>query len=116
MPEADVVGFVEEYENNGGYPSFFELTFGMALKHFQASAVDIVILETGMGGRLDSTNVIPSAEVCVVINIGLDHQQFLGQNIWDITAEKAGILKRGVQVVLGKMRPEAQSVIARKSS
>ena len=115
IPEADVVCFVEEYENKWGYPSFFELTFGMAIKHFQASAVDIVILETGMGGRLDSTNVIPSADVCVVTNIGLDHQQFLGQTIRDIAAEKAGILKHGVPVVLGKMRPEAQSVILEKA-
>ena len=69
----------------------------------------MVVLETGMGGRLDSTNVIPSPEVAVVTNIGLDHQQFLGPDIRSIAKEKGGIFKDGVPVVLGPMRPEAQS-------
>ena len=66
--------------------------------------MDIVILETGMGGRLDSTNVIPTAELCVITNIGLDHQAFLGTDIRSIAEEKAGIIKFDVPVVLGKMR------------
>lgn len=111
IPESDVIDFVESYYEVWDSPSFFELTFGMALKYFSYSKVDIVILETGMGGRLDSTNIIPSAEVCVVTNVGLDHQQFLGTTIREIAGEKAGILKHGVPVVLGKMRPEAQSVV-----
>jgi len=81
------------------------------LRYFKSQSVDIVILETGMGGRLDSTNVLPTAEVCVVTNIGLDHQRFLGETIREIAFEKAGILKHKVPVVLGKMRAEAQSVI-----
>tara|TARA_Y100001954_G_scaffold172903_1_gene183750 strand:- start:123 stop:1334 length:1212 start_codon:yes stop_codon:yes gene_type:complete len=111
IAEIDVIDFVESYYELWDSPSFFELTFGMALKHFSSSKVDIVILETGMGGRLDSTNIIPSAEVCVITNIGFDHQQFLGTTIREIAGEKAGILKHGVPVILGKMRPEAQSVV-----
>lgn len=110
MSESAVVNFVQTYQENWGEPSFFELTFGMALEYFKSNEVDVVVLETGMGGRLDSTNVIPTAEVCVVTNVGLDHQQFLGDTIREIAGEKAGILKNGVPIVLGKMRPEAQSV------
>ena len=79
--------------------------------HFAQSSVrcDLVVLETGMGGRLDSTNVIPTKEVAVVTNIGLDHQAFLGPDIRSIAREKGGIFKDGVPVVLGPMRPEAQS-------
>ena len=111
IEENDVIDFVGEFREKWGFPSFFELTFGMALRYFSRSKVDVVILETGMGGRLDSTNVIPTAEVCVVTNVGLDHQQFLGSTIREIAGEKAGILKHGIPVVLGKMRPEAQSVV-----
>ena len=112
IPEADVVAFVRRWqEESWGAPSFFELTFGMALDHFVRSECDIVVLETGMGGRLDSTNVVPTAEACAITNIGLDHQQFLGPDIRSIAKEKAGILKDGVPVVLGSMRPEAQSEI-----
>jgi len=109
--EAVVIDFVEEFSASWGSPSFFELTFGMALRYFSDSEVDVVILETGMGGRLDSTNIIPTAEVCVITNIGLDHQNFLGDTIREIAVEKAGIIKDGVPVVLGKMRAEAQSIL-----
>ena len=115
ISEDYVIEFVETYESKWEAPSFFELTFGMALCYFKSQQVNIVVLETGMGGRLDSTNVIPTAEVCVITNIGLDHQQFLGDTIRDIAGEKAGILKNGVPVVLGKMRAEAQSVILEKA-
>lgn len=111
ISEDAVADFVKEFEGVWEDPSFFELTFGLALKHFEEEQVDIVILETGMGGRLDSTNVIPSAELCVITNIGLDHQAFLGTDIRTIAEEKAGIIKFDVPVVLGKMRPEAKSVI-----
>ena len=111
ISEDAVARFVNEYEGVWEDPSFFELTFGLALKYFKEKQVDIVILETGIGGRLDSTNVIPSAELCVITNIGLDHQAFLGTDIRTIAEEKAGIVKFDVPVVLGKMRPEAKSVI-----
>ncbi|MDP7435726.1 MAG: Mur ligase family protein, partial [Flavobacteriales bacterium] len=112
IPEQAVVDFVGRWqasEGAWGTPSFFELTFGMALVHFAQSQCDVAVLETGMGGRLDSTNVIPAPEVAVVTNIGLDHQQFLGPDIRSIAKEKGGIFKDGVPVVLGPMRPEAQS-------
>ncbi|MBV42177.1 MAG: tetrahydrofolate synthase [Crocinitomicaceae bacterium] len=92
-------------------PSFFEWTFGMAMCWFAASEVDLLVLETGMGGRLDSTNVFPNPLVTAITNIGLDHVQFLGNDIRTIAKEKAGIIKDGRPVVVGRMRPEAQSVI-----
>ena len=115
IPESQVVDFVDKYSDTWGEPSFFELTFGMALQYFKDECADIVILETGMGGRLDSTNAIPTAEICAITNIGLDHTQFLGDDISSISIEKAGIIKNEVPVVLGKMRPEAQSEILKAS-
>lgn len=112
IEEEAVTAFVRRWQaadGTWGSPSFFELTLGMALDHFRTAQCDVVVLETGMGGRLDSTNVIPGAEVCVVTNIGMDHQRFLGDNIRTIAKEKGGIFKDGVPVVLGPMRPEAQS-------
>jgi dihydrofolate synthase/folylpolyglutamate synthase len=110
-----VVGFLERFrpaiEASDFTPSFFEWTFGMALVWFAEEAVDVVVLETGMGGRLDSTNVFPHPLVTVVTNIGLDHQQFLGNDIRSIAREKAGIIKDGSPLVMGRMRPEAQSVL-----
>ena len=112
IPEDAVAAFVERWQNaNGewGTPSFFELTFGMALDWFSQVECDVVVLETGMGGRLDSTNVVPSPEVTCITNVGLDHQAFLGNDVRSIAKEKAGIFKDGIPVVLGPMRPEAQS-------
>lgn len=112
ISEESVVKFVEcwqESQARWGTPSFFELTFGMALDHFARESCDIVVLETGMGGRLDSTNIVANPEVTAVTNIGLDHQAFLGPDIRSIAKEKAGIFKAGIPVVLGPMRPEAQS-------
>lgn len=112
-----VVAFVEDFAQRGpaffgaNMPSFFEMTFGMACAHFVAEAVDVVVLETGMGGRLDSTNIFPRPLITVVTNVGLDHQAFLGNDIRSIAAEKAGIIKDGVPVILGRMRPEALSVM-----
>ena len=112
ISEDAVVDFVDRWQTDSadwGTPSFFELTFAMAMDEFERQGCDIVVLETGMGGRLDSTNVIPSPEVAVVTNIGLDHQAFLGTDIRSIAREKGGIFKSGVPVVLGPMRPDAQS-------
>jgi dihydrofolate synthase / folylpolyglutamate synthase len=112
MPKSAVVDFVRRWQDADGAwgaPSFFELTFGMALDHFRDAACDVVVLETGMGGRLDSTNVVPFPEVTCVTNVGLDHQAFLGHDVPTIAREKAGIFKDGVPVVLGPMRPEALS-------
>lgn len=96
-------------------PSFFELIFGMALVHFRDARVDTVVLETGMGGRLDSTNIFAAPLVTAITSIGLDHQQFLGDDLRSIAGEKAGILKEGVPCVLGVLPPEARSVVLERS-
>lgn len=89
--------------------SFFEMTVGMAFHYFAAENVDIAIVEVGLGGRLDSTNII-TPEVSVITNIGLDHTQFLGETLPEIAFEKAGIIKYKVPVVIGERQPEVASV------
>jgi len=82
-------------------PSFFEMTVAMAFDYFALHKVDVAVIETGMGGRLDSTNII-TPELSVITNIGLDHTQFLGKDLGSIASEKAGIIKRGIPVVIGE--------------
>jgi dihydrofolate synthase / folylpolyglutamate synthase len=94
------------------HPTFFELTFAMALDWFRARKLEWIVLETGLGGRLDATNTIMPC-VTVITSISLDHTQMLGSKIKDIAAEKAGIIKPGIPVVTIKQRPEAMEVIAR---
>jgi dihydrofolate synthase/folylpolyglutamate synthase len=90
-------------------PSFFELTTLMAFRYFADSNIDIAVIETGMGGRLDSTNIITPL-VSVITNIGLDHTQFLGNTPELIAAEKAGIIKKKVPVVIGEWQKETEPV------
>lgn len=92
--------------------SFFEMTVGMAFDYFAQEKVDIAVVEVGMGGRLDSTNVI-LPELSVITNIGLDHTQFLGDTLEKIAVEKAGIIKEGVPVVVGETQPETEPVFRR---
>ena len=95
-------------------PSFFELTFAMACWHFQQQTVDIAVIEVGLGGRLDSTNIIePLASV--ITNIGLDHQQFLGDTLEDIAGEKAGIIKENTPVIIGKTQQQTEQVFRNKA-
>ena len=89
--------------------SFFEMTVGLAFNFFKKETVDIAIIEVGLGGRLDSTNVI-TPEVSVITNIGLDHTQFLGDTIFKIATEKAGIIKPNTPVVIGETVPETKLV------
>jgi dihydrofolate synthase/folylpolyglutamate synthase len=91
-------------------PTFFELMTALALWYFAREKVDWVVWETGLGGRLDATNIVKPA-VCIITNIGLDHQQYLGQTLAEIAAEKAGIIKEGVSVVCGAEIEDAASVI-----
>ena len=91
-------------------PSFFEWMTAMAFLHFQRENVDLAILETGLGGRLDSTNVV-LPEISIITSIGLDHTDFLGETLEEIAAEKAGIIKPGRPVVIGKVPPQAREVI-----
>lgn len=89
--------------------SFFEMTVGMAFDYFSKEKVDIAIVEVGMGGRLDSTNII-TPELSVITNIGLDHTQFLGTTLEVIAYEKGGIIKTNVPVVIGETQPETAPV------
>ncbi len=109
VPEKVVVDFVRAnrqlFEELS--PSFFEMTVALAFWYFKEEEVDVAVIETGMGGRLDSTNIL--VPVCSVItNIGLDHTRFLGDNLEQIAAEKAGIIKEGVPVVVGETQPETR--------
>ena len=90
-------------------PSFFELTIALTFHYFAEQQPDIAVIETGLGGRLDSTNII-TPEVSVITNIGLDHTHLLGDTLEKIAGEKAGIIKPGVPVVIGRRQPEVQHV------
>lgn len=90
-------------------PSFFEVITAMAFKYFADMEVDIAVIEVGMGGRLDCTNIITPI-LSVITNIGLDHTQFLGTSLEQIAMEKAGIIKKGVPVVIGETTPETRMI------
>ena len=92
------------------HPTFFEWMTAMAFVHFKRSKVDLAILETGLGGRLDSTNVV-QPQASVITSIGLDHTEILGETLGEIAEEKAGIIKRNRPVILGRMPEEASRVI-----
>ena len=95
-------------------PSFFEITVAMAFRFFAERQVDMAVIETGLGGRLDSTNVI-EPELAVITHIGLDHQQFLGDTLAQIAAEKAGIIKARRPVIVGQRHPDTAGVFCRKA-
>ncbi|MDE6892084.1 MAG: bifunctional folylpolyglutamate synthase/dihydrofolate synthase [Lachnospiraceae bacterium] len=94
------------------HPSFFEFLFLMAMVYFREKEPEYLILETGMGGRLDATNCVENPAVCVITEIGYDHMQYLGDTIPEIAGEKAGIIKRGVPVVFVDKRKESTEVLA----
>jgi dihydrofolate synthase/folylpolyglutamate synthase len=94
--------------------SFFEMTVGLAFDYFKEEEVDIAVIETGMGGRLDSTNIITPL-VSVITNIGMDHTQFLGNSLTAIAKEKAGIIKPNVPVVIGEYNEETKPVFLAKA-
>lgn len=116
ISEKEVVIFVERYKEafEKINLSFFEWTVGLAFRYFSDQKVDIAIVETGLGGRLDSTNVV-IPEVAVITNIGLDHTQFLGDTFEKIAGEKAGIIKNQVPVVIGETQQEIQHVFVSKA-
>ena len=117
IPESKVIDFVERWQK-GGYtgdkPSFFELTMMMAFDWFAAENVDYAVIEVGMGGRLDSTNILEPL-LSVVTNISWDHTQFLGDTLPKIAAEKAGIIKSGIPAVIGEAEGEVAEVFRRRS-
>ncbi len=97
------------------HPSFFEFLFGMAMYVFGLNKVDYIILETGLGGRLDATNAVEKPELSVITSIGLDHTELLGDTYEKIAAEKAGIIKSGVPVIFMEKREDVTNVIINKA-
>ncbi len=114
IPEERVTEFVGQHKEilERLRPSFFEMTVAMAFDSFAREEVDFAVVETGMGGRLDSTNIIRPM-VSVITNIGFDHSQFLGDTIYKIAVEKAGIIKSGIPVVIGETQEDARLVFSR---
>jgi len=116
IPKKDVVRFVANHQSEIKKigPSFFEITVALAFDYFAKEAVDIAIIETGLGGRLDSTNIITPL-ISVITNISFDHQQFLGDTLAKIAGEKAGIVKPKVPVVIGEKQSEVFKVFKEKA-
>lgn len=113
IPEQEVVEWIENYRTNNKLwkiePSFFELTVALAFDYFAAQEIDVAVVEVGLGGRLDSTNII-QPEVSIITNIGLDHTNLLGNTLEKIAGEKAGIIKEDTPVIIGTTQPETKSV------
>ncbi len=105
-----ILSLIDEIE-----PSFFEITVAMAFEYFAQQHVDVAIIETGLGGRLDSTNII-TPELSVITNIGWDHMQMLGNTLDAIAFEKAGIIKENVPVVIGETQDETKAVFGQKAN
>ena len=109
--EENVISFVAQNNDliKKVQPSFFELTVALAINYFARMKIDVAVMETGMGGRLDSTNII-TPELSVITNIGHDHMEFLGDSIAAVAGEKAGIIKQGVPVVIGETQNQTSRV------
>lgn len=116
IPEEYVIRFVEEQRSffETLQPSFFELTTAMAFRYFADEKVDVAVIETGLGGRLDCTNII-TPDLSVITNISFDHQQFLGNTLEKIATEKAGIIKKEIPVVIGEAEGAVKTVFERKA-
>ncbi len=117
IPQEEVTRFVELHKDymQSLQLSFFEMTVGLAFDYFATQQVDVAVVEVGMGGRLDSTNVI-MPDLSIITNIGFDHTQFLGNTLPLIAGEKAGIIKPGVPVVIGESHPETRPVFEQKAA
>jgi dihydrofolate synthase/folylpolyglutamate synthase len=112
IPESEVVSFVESHRAiiEELVPSFFEMTVAMAFDHFKRKQVDVAVIETGMGGRLDSTNILEPV-LTIITNISLDHTEFLGSDPASIAREKGGIIKKGVPLVIGRPGEPAEGIL-----
>lgn len=112
IPDAELLTFFQQFGPliHEVQPSYFELATGIAFWYFARHKADVAIIETGLGGRLDSTNIV-SPELSIITSIGLDHTEILGASLSDIAAEKAGIIKRGVPLVAGELPEEALQVV-----
>ena len=111
IPREDVIDFITNHKAvlDELKPSFFEMTYALAFYYFAKTNVDVAVIEVGMGGRLDSTNIITPV-LSVITNIGFDHTEFLGDTLAKIAKEKAGIIKKGVPVVVGEYHPDTWPV------
>lgn len=116
IPKKYVTDFVKRYKNDFEkvQPSFFEWTVGLAFDYFSKEKVDIAVIEVGLGGRLDSTNVITPL-VSLITNIGYDHTNLLGDTLQKIASEKAGIIKKNVPVVISERAPQTEKVFEAKA-
>ncbi len=116
ISEEKVIDFVADQQENMDQikPSFFEMTVAMAFDYFAREKVDIAVIEVGLGGRLDSTNVIAPL-LSVITNIGWDHMNLLGNSLPEIAAEKAGIIKKNTPVIIGEYQPEIATVFTEKA-
>ena len=112
ITDAEVEVFLQRWESKSEQlgATFFEITTALALDHFARQEVDVAVIETGLGGRLDSTNVITPL-VAAVTSIGIDHTEYLGNTIVEIAREKGGIFKRGVPAIYGSVSPEARATL-----
>ncbi len=117
IPEQNVIDFAATHEDlfEKIKPSFFEMTVAMAFEYFANQQVEIAIIEVGMGGRLDSTNII-KPELCLITNISFDHQAYLGHTLEAIAGEKAGIIKQEVPVVIASTQTATQAVFKEKAA
>lgn len=117
IPKQEVTNFIarNKLSFESLHPSFFEMTAGLAFDHFAREKVDIAVIETGLGGRLDSTNIITPL-LSVITNISRDHMQFLGDTLEKIAAEKAGIIKIGIPVVIGETQDEVMHVFQKRAA
>jgi len=116
IPQKEVTAFVKENQTiiEKVSPSFFEMTVAMAFDYFARSGVDVAVIETGMGGRLDSTNII-NPIISVITNIGHDHMDLLGNTLGKIAFEKAGIIKKDIPVIIGETQDETKDIFLSKS-
>ena len=116
ISKADVVDFVKENQTffEEIQPSFFEMSVAMAFDYFEKQEVDVAVVEVGMGGRLDSTNIV-HPELSIITNIGMDHTAFLGNTLSSIAEEKAGVIKRDVPAIIGETHPKTQPVFTNKA-
>ena len=117
VSQSYVIDFVEQHRSffEPLHPSFFELTTAMAFNYFAEQQVDVAVVEVGLGGRLDCTNII-RPDLCVITNISFDHVQFLGDTLAKIASEKAGIIKTDIPVVIGETTPETKPVFSEKAA
>lgn len=117
IAEEEVISFVKDNSKaiNNISPSFFEVTVALAFDHFAKNKVDVAVIEVGLGGRLDSTNII-NPEISVITNIGLDHVNILGNTLEQIASEKAGIIKKNTPVIIGEYLEETKPVFINKAN